>query len=262
LRESILKKYLISIETYDSPRLEKFFSQSIFHKYRNEFIKFGIKGKDLTVNEYFDLAISGQKKALSPGELGCTLSHVEALKNFIQSNEKYALVLEDDAIQIQDLDLKQLEFEVEKLNLKDCFFMSLGGIQLKVNDRIYGKIQKIKIYNKNILKLHNFSISNLSYTYAYIVDREMAKVLIDYHQKPHVCDQWDELYQFNSNINFYATFLFDHPEIENHTPATSSIEFERKKLSEKNRTERNFLEKMNRSLKKRWLKLFYETYRN
>ncbi|MFJ0260113.1 glycosyltransferase family 25 protein [Acinetobacter baumannii] len=256
-----MKKYLISIEADNSPRLQNFFSQSNFQPYKDDFKKIGIKGKELTVKEYFDLAVATQKQPLSPGELGCTLSHMQALRDFITSNEKYALVLEDDAIQIMDIDLNQFKLEVVNLNLQNCFFMSLGGIQLKVNDRIYGKIQPKKIYNKNILKLHPYSIADLSYTYAYVVDKEMAKVLLDYHHKPHVCDHWDELYHFYPKINFYATFLFDHPEIIFHTHSTSSIELERKLLSEKSKVERNIFEKFNRSFKKRWLKLFYEQYR-
>lgn len=255
-----MKKYLISIEAYDSPRLQTFFSQSNFHQYMEDFQKIGVKGKELSVKEYFDLAIAAQKHPLSPGELGCTLSHMQALRDFIASDEKYALVLEDDAIQIMDIDLNQFESEVENLNLQDCFFMSLGGIQLKVNDRVYGKIQVQKIHHKNILKLHPYSIADLSYTYAYIVDKEMAQVLLNYHHKPHVCDHWDELYQFNSKVNFYATFLFDHPEIITHTSSTSSIEIERKLLLEKNKVERNIFEKFNRSFKKKWLKCFYERY--
>lgn len=255
-----MKKYLISIEAYDSPRLQTFFSQSNFHQYMEDFQKIGVKGKELSVKEYFDLAIAAQKHPLSPGELGCTLSHMQALRDFIASDEKYALVLEDDAIQIMDIDLNQFESEIENLNLQDCFLMSLGGIQLKVNDRIYGRIQPQNIYNKSILKLHPYSIADFSYTYAYIVDKAMAKVLLDYHQKPHVCDHWDELYQFNSNVHFYATFLFDHPEIITHTPVTSSIEQERKLLLEKNKVKRSIFERLNRSFKKRWLKLFYERY--
>ncbi len=94
------------------------------------------------------MAVATQKQPLSPGELGCTLSHMQALRDFITSNEKYALVLEDDAIQIMDIDLNQFKSEVVNLNLQSCFFMSLGGIQLKVNDRIYGKIQPKKFIIK------------------------------------------------------------------------------------------------------------------
>ncbi len=33
-------------------------------------------------------------KALTPSELGCTLSHLEALKDFLNSSEQYAVVFE------------------------------------------------------------------------------------------------------------------------------------------------------------------------
>ena len=47
-----LKKYLISIEDNDSERLKKFYQQQIFNTYRSEFIKFGVKGKNLSQYQY------------------------------------------------------------------------------------------------------------------------------------------------------------------------------------------------------------------
>lgn len=76
-----MKKYLISIENEGSERLTKFFAQEVFNAERYEFKKIGIKGAELTVKEYFNRAVAGHDKALTPSELGCTLSHLEALKD-------------------------------------------------------------------------------------------------------------------------------------------------------------------------------------
>ena len=83
-----MKKYLISIEKEGSARLAHFFSQTTFGRYQNEFKKIGVIGAQLPTAEYFKLAVAGRKKALSPAELGCTLSHVTAFKDFLDSNEE------------------------------------------------------------------------------------------------------------------------------------------------------------------------------
>lgn len=260
-RVYVLKKYLISIESDDSLRLINFFNQDTFSNYKNEFIKFGIKGSDLPINTYFNLAVASQKKALSPGELGCTLSHLGALEDFIASEADYALIFEDDVIETRYLNLNQFEEQMKGLKLKPCFFLSLGGIQLSVSNGVRGKIEINQIFGKNILKLHPLSFSSLCYTYAYIVDRSMAKVLCEYHEIPHVCDHWGEIYQLNSNVNFYATFLFDHPEVNQNQTIMSSIEDERKLMSEKNKVKKSMNTKFKNSIVKRWLNLFYEKYR-
>lgn len=42
----------------------------------------GVKGADLLAKEYFEQAVKGREIPLTPGELGCTLSHLQALKDF------------------------------------------------------------------------------------------------------------------------------------------------------------------------------------
>ena len=52
-----MKKYLISIDSDDGVRLKNFFAQQIFATCKNDFMKFGVKGAELTVKEYFDLDV-------------------------------------------------------------------------------------------------------------------------------------------------------------------------------------------------------------
>ncbi|GAA5187361.1 glycosyltransferase family 25 protein [Acinetobacter kookii] len=255
-----MKKYLISIETVDSQRLNNLFEQSIFKSYKDEFTKVGVRGIDLPILEYYKMGVARQIEPLSPGELGCTLSHVKSLRDFINSNEKYALIIEDDIIQINHFDLNSLEEQIEKLNLSECFLFSLCGIQLKINNQVRGiKLEKL-ICGKHILKLHPYYISKFSYACAYIVDKSMAKLLVDYHEIPHIYDHWGGLRYLSKNYNFYATHLFEHPEITGNYLYQSSLESERLFKGFKPKFKKNKLNKFLDSLIKFILKKTNSTY--
>lgn len=212
---NILEKYLISIETSDSPRLQAFFAQDIFEQNNSSFHIFGVKGADLPTAQYFKLAVANRERALSPSELGCTLSHIQAMKHFLETEQQYAIFFEDDAVQKLDFSLEQLEQEVIKLNLQRGFLLSLGGIQLSFSEKVKGKFLIDKLFGKNVIAIHPYYYKNLSSTYAYILDRQMAQVLIEYHQPPRGCDHWGELSSLENVPHLYATYLFDHPEMIN-----------------------------------------------
>ena len=209
-----MKKYLISIDSDDGVRLKNFFAQQIFATCKNDFMKFGVKGVGLTVKQYFDLGVAGHNKPLTPSELGCTLSHLSALRDFVTSNDNLALIFEDDAIQASNFSLNELEKEIFDLNLQPSFFLSLGGIQLSHSQKVKGRIYGQRLLDKDILEVHPFYYKKLVSAYAYIVDRKMAELLITYHSLPKIFDNWAELEYVEQPRHFYATYLFDHPEIE------------------------------------------------
>ncbi|MPW43622.1 glycosyltransferase family 25 protein [Acinetobacter guerrae] len=226
-----MKKYLISIESVDSDRLKRLYSQSTFYKYKNEFSQFGIVGKNLTVSEYFEKGVAGKKKPMTPGELGCTLSHLEALKDFLASDEKYGIIFEDDVIERFDVDFDKLEQQVATINLASPLFLSLGGIQMKICRKVKGKNHPDFLLGQSILKVDPFFYENLAYAYAYIVDREMAKILIDFHKPPRVYDQWADLIMVSKQpFSIYVSYIFDHPQIENEKDK-SYLENERDMMS-------------------------------
>lgn len=255
-----MKKYLISIEKTDSPRLAGFFAQPTFGKYQNEFKKIGVIGAQLPTTEYFKLAVAGRKKALSPAELGCTLSHVTAFKDFLASDEEYACIFEDDAICLYDLDLNDLETQVKSLNLNPCFFLSMGGIQLKSSAKVRGNFLIEKINHTPVLKLHPIYFGRLFYTYAYIIDRKMAELLIRYHEVPKGCDHWSQIRDYDPTCQFYATFLFDHPELDEISTGQSYIEQERKLLNKEEKVQKTILYKWKVSILKRIFKIMLSKY--
>ena len=256
-----MKKYLISIEKEDSPRLAGFFSQPTFARYQTEFKKIGVRGADLPTAEYFKLAVAGRKKALSPAELGCTLSHVNAFKDFLASDEKYACIFEDDAICLSEIDLNALEPQLEALNLEPCFFLSMGGIQLKSSHRVRGTFLDNKINDTSILKLHPIYFGRLFYTYAYMIDRKMAELLVRYHEVPKGCDHWSQVRDYDSKSQFYAMFLFDHPELGQEMVGQSYIEQERKLLKQDNVIKKSWMSRLQVSVLKRIYKYLLSKYK-
>lgn len=258
--DRILKKYLISIESAESPRLKAFFSQETFKRYQHDFQKFGVIGTHIPTSEYFKLAVASKQRALSPAELGCTLSHVAALKDFLASDEKYACIFEDDAETRSDFDLDELQEKIEQLGLNEKFFLSLGGIQLYVNRYVRGHFLPETLVEKKVLKVNLLYIRRFSYAYAYIVDRKMAKTFVDYHHLPKVYDHWGELYDEDKNLNFYATHLFDHPELAECATGQSYLEEERQSLQAKKIQKKSFFERLKISLIKRLYKLTLKKY--
>lgn len=255
-----MKKYLISIENAESPRLKSFFSQEAFKRYQHDFQKIGVIGASIPTVEYFKLAVASKQRALSPAELGCTLSHIAALTDFLASDEKYACIFEDDAICISDLDLDVLQEKVEQLGLNEKFFLSLGGIQLHVNRHVRGQFLPQTLMEKKVLKVNLLYIRRFSYAYAYIIDRKMAQTFVDYHRLPKVYDHWGELYDQDKQLNFYATHLFDHPELVECAAGQSYLELERQSLQAKNIKKKSFFERLKISLIKRLYKFTLKKY--
>ena len=86
------------------------------HNLDGEFIDaivgYNINIEKMTNNNLIDNKIN---RPLRRGEIGCYLSHIKAWESFLNSNNKYALILEDDAVFIEDFKekLKNLLIEID-----------------------------------------------------------------------------------------------------------------------------------------------------
>ncbi|EPG2861764.1 glycosyltransferase family 25 protein [Acinetobacter lactucae] len=226
-----MKIYVVTIEDEKSPRLSKFLNQNFFEQGNLPITKIGIKGGELSAKEYFEKAVKGRSKPLTPAELGCTLSHLLALEKFLETSEQFALIFEDDAILPVELNLRDLETELKNFNLPQNILFSLGGIQMKESLKVRGIIKEKKLFNKGVLEVHPHFYNRVNYAVAYVVDREMAKNLIAYHQLIRKADDWSYLFDFNENSHILMTYLIDHPVINIGEKDTqlSAIEGERVK---------------------------------
>lgn len=214
------KKYLITIQGPGESRYDSFFRENHFQP--SDFNIYGVKGIELSTQEYFEQAVANHKTPLTPAELGCTLSHLQALKNFIESDEQYAYVFEDDVFFKTTIDFDQdLSF------LGDGFILSLGGIQLYLCQKARGYLLKERYANQPILKLHPYYSDKAFYAMGYVMDKKAAQAYIDFHKIIHLADAWQLFLQHSPAINFYFTDILDHPELNFVNNTQSSIENER-----------------------------------
>lgn len=224
-----MRTYIISIEGQDSPRWNKFVEQKFFSTLGSNYEIFGVVGGSLPCKQYYEQAVVGRSMPLTPGELGCTLSHLQALKKFLSTEDRYALILEDDARTPDDLSLDQLKLELDKYNLPKNILFSLGGIQLKVSSKVRGSLEK-DFLNQKVIRVCPDFFHRVCSTFSYIVDRKMAQTLIDYHAPVRRADDWSYLYDFDSSVHIFMTYIIDHVEIlkEEENLEVSYLQVERK----------------------------------
>jgi GR25 family glycosyltransferase involved in LPS biosynthesis len=116
-------------------------------------------------------------KAIDYGNyLGCAYSHQEILKEFLASDEKYIMVLEDDCF-FMPYSKNQLKKSLDELNMIDWDYFHLGpSINCPVNN-----------YSDNLLDLsklpeqeeHHRGIYN---TVCYIVNRKFAEMVLRWEE--------------------------------------------------------------------------------
>lgn len=214
-----MEKYLISVDI-SGERLESFFiDNSQFSS--EDFNILGVDGRQLSSKDYYDLGVKKSFPPLSPSELGCTLSHLKALSIFLESDSKYALVLEDDVRFKNKLDFDGMDLQ----HLGTDVLFLLGGVKLTLCKKIRGT--NFLINNINVLKVNKNFKRFLYYTMGYIVDREAAKNIIEYHKN--YCKKADDWAGYSEifNTQFYIADVLDHPDISDINLSNSSIGSER-----------------------------------
>lgn len=211
--------YLVSLEKDSTRRdiLKERFSKT-YSKFK---FQPAVDGRLLLSKDYYNYIskyYKKEKKLMSPGELGCTLSHIEVLTKFLQSDSKYALIFEDDIIGA-DRDIEEIERIIPYLD--ECAIVVCGG-QDGLLSRYFQFGKPLKDY-PNLYLVHPHSYQYIYRTCSYLVTRKAAALIVEY-QKKHivVADHWAKIFK-NTNIKFYYTNIFHHPT----ELASSSIESER-----------------------------------
>ncbi len=110
---------------------------------------------------------------LSKGELGCTMSHIKAVEQFLESSYDFAIICEDDAdfSNILNINIEDLE-----LNIYDPFCLQTSVICRKEHTINFTK--------------HKRSFWDFG-TSSYIINKKYAKDLIEYYGT-HLEIVWDK----------------------------------------------------------------------
>lgn len=201
-----LPTYLISLQA-DTTRRNAL--KQSFPMYYDSFIHIeAIDGRELSAKEYYKKTLPFLLKyqhPMIPAELGCTMSHIKALKEFLKTSHQFALILEDDIIG-NDKDLQQITQLTSYLDINSLLLCG-GQIDLPSKKYRLGKIIK----DTNIYEVAKFSYSFIYGTCCYLVTRKSAQAIIDYHQKNlTLADKWDVFFR-GTNIKIMYINILQHP---------------------------------------------------
>jgi GR25 family glycosyltransferase involved in LPS biosynthesis len=194
--------YIITIKR-NLERQQRMASLLKQHKLKFSFID-GIDGDHL-MPEHLDKVFDGPKSneklgyVLTKNEIACSLSHIKAMKIFLENDkQEYALILEDD---IETSNFETLQDAIKWLPLKeawDLLYLGYQDMNTRMPISIFIKWQfiypvlnffKIKRYDlKKIRRIFGRPYNNFWFhagfhnnAHAYIVSRSAAKKIIDYN---------------------------------------------------------------------------------
>lgn len=178
-----MRTYIINLEEAQERRASML-SQIEKSGLQYEFIP-AVDGRVLPVN-LLSLLKKGHSYAVTPGEVGCSLSHLTIYKALAASEDDYALVLEDDILLPDDISkfIKEMEGTISKTT--PCVYL----------------LSHVNHYNnKTIFSLSNgrsiHDVYNAAFSHAYIINKPAARILLD-NLFPVWCvaDQWPTFAEF------------------------------------------------------------------
>lgn len=205
----MLDIYVISL---NNSQLRRDFLKKQFPKYYKTMnLIEAVNGSELEVNYYFNEMVKFEKiynRIITPNELACTLSHINTLKAFLKTNNRHALILEDDVIG----DDTAIDNLINILNIEKLEgIMLCGGQEGLPSDWrrfCYGVRSQS---DESLFIVDPYSIKYFSRAVCYVVNRDFA---LNYIEKNLnivlLADDWAK-YVGSSKHKFYFKKLFSHP---------------------------------------------------
>lgn len=203
--------FVISMETEEARRRYSKMKNSILGRYIEKVN--AVNGKEVNLGDYIrkglikkDWDVGSFKEgrprlvSMSPGEIGCGLSHRKIWQKMVDQDIEVAMVLEDDALNFDPNFIKKVKSIFNKLPsdwgiLLLGFWLHRGFNGHKVNDIIY--------------RVYNFAL-----THCYIINKKTAKYFLD--RAPIDCpiDTW--MSKFSKTIKIYRhNYLLDPKYLNN-----------------------------------------------
>lgn len=165
---------------------------------------YGVDGQELkpkVVETVFDAEISKKRLGytLTKNEIACSLSHIKALKTFLEDKKQdYALILEDDIEITNFVILPEALKQIPKIEDWDLLYFGYQNMNMHMPRTIYLKWRliypvlnflKIKRYDLKKIRLifgerfnrYWFRAGSHNNAHAYLVSRSAAQKIIDYN---------------------------------------------------------------------------------
>ena len=184
---------------------------------------FGVDGKQLSAWSYFVTGVSGRRWPLTPGEVGCSLAHLNALRSFLNSSDTYLTVYEFDAfVREEFIELEPL-FEPYR---GQPVVLHLGGQEgLLKRTRLFGKVS-LETPSVKVWRLARHSTRWLYRTCGYVVNREAAQIIArSYQRRLQRADDWGQLLSGHRCVFLFAPMVSHPMEL-----SRSRLERERRRL--------------------------------
>ena len=175
-----------------------------------------VYGRELP-NEYLDYLRDKSSGKLidrgfpaTPGEIGCTLSHLKAYQEVIDRGLEWACILEDDAILDERFKVFIKNFDSSNLSARDLYLLGgqNGFSDLQV---IKSKKNKISIGRQSFSK----TIKSEQFIYrtcCYLISASLASSLLELSEcKFLLADDWDYLVKVKFIEEIYLSNFIDHP---------------------------------------------------
>ncbi|MEM1973993.1 MAG: glycosyltransferase family 25 protein [Thermoplasmata archaeon] len=192
--------------------------------YSNFEIIEGVDGKNLIAAEYFEKIKCYYDKYLrivTPGEVGCALSHTRVYETFLKSSDNYALILEDDVIGT-DKDIDEIIIIADRIKkeISKDFLWIVGGMEGLDKSKLFLETTRVS----NVFLVKELSRRYLYRTVCYVITKNVARRILEIQRSClHVADEWDKIVP--SDVPILYSEILKHP-MENN----SYIETERNKL--------------------------------
>ena len=168
------KIYIVNLQE-DHERRRNILNQIKNQKLYNFEIIDAINGNELTQIELNNLVFKNKKlknpwnTKMSPSQIGCALSHIKIYKKFINSEYDYALILEDDAVFINNFSDELKSFILKSFKFKKQIIL----------------LSELKeFFSKPIDKQKNYELVNVTnafFTHSYFINKEAAKSIIEFN---------------------------------------------------------------------------------
>lgn len=154
---------------------------------------------------------------MTPSEYGCSMSHIRALEEFLATDQKAALILEDDIIGSDD-SLDKINIIAEHIikSGNEPLILMCGGLDLLATKKYIAAsiYQHTNIAGKTeaIYRITPLSLRFLRFACCYLVTRQSAKSIIHRQKNNYllIADMWQDLLK-NSKTDVIYVNKFSHP---------------------------------------------------